>query len=506
MLLRVSKLGSSVSHILVLAGIGVLAFILRAAPYFKSGVLSSEREYDDGVMLAGSLSLISGRIPYRDFVFLHPPASLLALSPAALFGRYSTEGAGMAAARIVVIIFGIANCVLIAYLLRRHGVLAMIAGGGVYAVWSPAVASERTVLLEPAINLCLLVALVGVASGKLNALLWTGASLGIACATKYWVIVDVVLLGLLIGLRWRAKGLRRFLLGGVLAAGLMALPFFMIAPAEMWRMTVGVQFERPSALLSLADKAHYFSPFTGFQGIDKEFPDSLLAIVVLMIVLMGLVPLVQALHSRIPAAAYKDEVWWGVVAAVHVAVLAASPVFYYHYAAWATAPLALVVGAAVGRFVRPGWRVKATLISIAIPLLVMTISGLRHLESSVLEGPALTAWGSRHNCTWAFPQQLVSTNSVSSNLRNGCSFDIDPFGVGLTLSDSAVISDDSELTIGNARWRERAWKQIGGSDGLILPRDMSKWWFDETQRRVITSDFAVSIATDQVGYWERVKG
>ena len=506
MLLRVSKLRNLASKILVLTAIGGLGLLLRAAPYFQPGALGSEREYDDGVMLAGSLSLISRRMPYRDFVFLHPPASLLALSPAALLGRYSTEANGMAVARIVVMVFGTASCVLIAYLLRRHGVVAMIAGGGLYAVWGPAVASERTVLLEPAINLCLLLALIGVASGRLSALLWTGVSLGVGCAIKYWVVVDVVLLGLMVGLRWRAKGLGRFFVGGFFSACLLALPFFAMAPTDMWRMTVVAQFQRPSASLSLLDRAHYFSPFAGFQGIDQEFPKSILAMVVLMIVLIGLVPLAQALYSRLPAAAYKDEVWWGVIAAVHVAVLAACPVFYYHYAAWAAAPIALVIGAAIGKFSRPGWRIKLMLPLITIPLLVMIVGGLRHLESRVPNASTLTAWGSRHSCTWAFPQQLISTNSVSSNLHNGCYFDVDPFGVGLTLSHSAVITDDSELTTGSTRWRERAWSQIIRSDGLILPRDMSQWWFDETQRRMITKEFELSAADDQVGYWDRVEG
>ena len=42
--------------------------------------------YDDGVHYAAAASLIHGRLPYRDFLFLQPPAMVLAASPFAWLG------------------------------------------------------------------------------------------------------------------------------------------------------------------------------------------------------------------------------------------------------------------------------------------------------------------------------------------------------------------------------------------------------------------------------------
>src|ERR1035441_2608827 len=39
--------------------------------------------YDDGVYLGAAVRLVNGAIPYRDFVFLQPPGSVLLFSPIA---------------------------------------------------------------------------------------------------------------------------------------------------------------------------------------------------------------------------------------------------------------------------------------------------------------------------------------------------------------------------------------------------------------------------------------
>ena len=63
--------------------IALLAFVARLLPTLHGGGLGGLDDYDDGVYFAGSQALIAGRLPYRDFLLLHPPGILLVLSPLA---------------------------------------------------------------------------------------------------------------------------------------------------------------------------------------------------------------------------------------------------------------------------------------------------------------------------------------------------------------------------------------------------------------------------------------
>src|SRR5687768_6746171 len=67
--------------LLVLA---VLGWLLRALPLLAAGdALRYPVDYDEGVYFSAAALLARGVIPYRDFVFVHPPGLLLVLSPAA---------------------------------------------------------------------------------------------------------------------------------------------------------------------------------------------------------------------------------------------------------------------------------------------------------------------------------------------------------------------------------------------------------------------------------------
>ena len=55
--------------------LAVLAFLARLLPVMRGGGLSGLGVYDDGVYYSGAAAMVAGRVPYADFVLLHPRGS-----------------------------------------------------------------------------------------------------------------------------------------------------------------------------------------------------------------------------------------------------------------------------------------------------------------------------------------------------------------------------------------------------------------------------------------------
>ena len=89
-----------------LALIGVVAFAARLHAMLRGGGLGGISNYDDGVYFAGAESLVSGRLPYRDFVLLHPPGIVVVLSPFAALAHLLSDATAFELGRLVFIALG----------------------------------------------------------------------------------------------------------------------------------------------------------------------------------------------------------------------------------------------------------------------------------------------------------------------------------------------------------------------------------------------------------------
>ena len=74
-------------------------------------------------------------MPYEDLLFLHPPGIVVALAPFAAFGTWTSDGLGMAAARLTWILLGGVNAALVVLILRKMGLTAPVSGGLFYAAY-----------------------------------------------------------------------------------------------------------------------------------------------------------------------------------------------------------------------------------------------------------------------------------------------------------------------------------------------------------------------------------
>ncbi len=210
--------------------IAAVALAARLTPVLRGGGLRGVLAYDDGVYYSASDALLSGRLPYRDYLLLHPPGITLVLAPFAALGRLTSDPVGFAAARLAFMGLGAVSAVLVWWVARRVTPRAGLAAGLFYAVWQPACAAERTTLLEPLVNLGLLASLALLAPGaSRRRVAAAGVVLGLAVAVKAWAVVPFVVLTLWL-LRRRGRGTALTYAGsGAIAAAVVCLPFLLAA-------------------------------------------------------------------------------------------------------------------------------------------------------------------------------------------------------------------------------------------------------------------------------------
>jgi alpha-1,2-mannosyltransferase len=67
----------------VIAVCTAAAAFLRFYQLTRPGYLLGVTEYDDGVQFGDAMRLVGGVIPYRDFVVMQPPGSIVLMAPVA---------------------------------------------------------------------------------------------------------------------------------------------------------------------------------------------------------------------------------------------------------------------------------------------------------------------------------------------------------------------------------------------------------------------------------------
>lgn len=230
-----------------LALIALAGLALRMRPLLGAGgPLGVASDYDDGVYFSASALFLRGVLPYRDFVFVHPPGLLYFLG---LTSWLHDPAAGFAAARILMTLVGAANIVLVGVIVRRSaGPVAALVAAMLYATYPELVSVERSAYLEPVLNLfCLTSAWLWLrdeVSQRRAAL--AGFAAGAACAVKLlggiWVVAAA--------LAWpRGRFLRTvplFVLMGCVAGLLFLGPLAFPALPQFIQQTLTFQVSRPA--------------------------------------------------------------------------------------------------------------------------------------------------------------------------------------------------------------------------------------------------------------------
>ncbi|MGV8909510.1 MAG: hypothetical protein ACOH1Y_11050 [Propionicimonas sp.] len=403
------------------AGIAVVAFLARLVPVLRGGGLFGTDTYDPSVYYAAAVGVFSGRLPYRDFLLLHPPGILLALQPFAALGAIVGDPIAMAAARVGFMAMGAGSAFLIYRILLPQHRYAALVGASAYAVWYPAIYAERTVRLEGLATFVVLVGIVVVqrAMTKPTWVLFAaaGALFGFGATVKIWGIVPV---GVLVAwVAWR-QGWRRatVTLAGATAVILLVIAPFALAGPNLWNMVVLDQLGRPRTAQSLGR----FIDISGFRFLPR-------AVAVAPALIVGV--------ATIPALWLAWRTTLGrlfvLLTLSTVVVLFAGPTWFGHYPAFAGAPLCLLYGAAFGELLGLMAAQKYRRVAIGSVMAGLAVIGsfviMRH-DGTALKGQLIASvLADRPGCvTTDNPTTLIFSNTLRRNLASGCPLVVDLAG------------------------------------------------------------------------------
>jgi alpha-1,2-mannosyltransferase len=452
----------------VIGAVVLVAAVLRFGVVVASkGGFSGNVGYDPSVYYTAADALSFGRLPYRDFVLLHPPGLMLALVPFAVLGRLTTDHTGFVVANAVFTLIGAANAGLVVAVARRAGLTLRSAaiGGAFYAVWFGAVDAEFTIRLEPLAMFAFLAALLLLVRVRAQRVRWTalaGVALGVALGVKIWWIVPVVALVVwLVVLRVDRRHVAALVGGTALSTAAICLPFFLAAPSDMFRMVVRDQFGRHEITRPwqrVADLSSLHDAAPGLHG-------ALQVVVVLAVGFVAVAVVVQAWRVR-PGRLF------GYLLLAQLVVLAASPSYFYYYSDYVAGTLALVVAAAA----EPRSSGRLRQVQRATPLvavtlaLALTITALTHRPGSAyFPGNRLAASVARVHCLLAdSPMALIELDVLSKGLARGCPNWVDV--TGRTYDVDAPTDRAKPSRKHNLRWQKDIVTYLRSGDAFLVIR------------------------------------
>jgi alpha-1,2-mannosyltransferase len=396
--------------------VAVAAFLFRLVPVLRGGGLVGMGNYDDGVYYASATGLVHGLLPYRDFLLLHPPAMPLLLAPFALVAQLTSDSYGFAAARLGWMLLGAANAVLIWKILRPIGLVAAATGGFGYAVFQPAVYSDKSTLLEgPATTALLIAILLLQPLARSDSLphgraLVAGALLGLSMTIKIWGVVTLlIVLGWLLLLR-RYRVALRVLIASAVATTVICLPFFAAAPTAMWHQVVRDQLTRDARAVPTLDR---LDRIVGLDIFSRSYPPAIT--VAAVVVLVGCAALAWSYReARLPVLLMLGQ-------GLYLLII---PMWFPHFAGFTAAPVALTAGAAMGRLIalvraRPAEIAVGVVATAALFVYATGWAGVTYNRRLPDQFRALAIAGP--GCITADdPTALVATDTLSRNLSRGC--------------------------------------------------------------------------------------
>ena len=469
--------GGAVRVRVVVAGVVVVAAAVRLEMVLRGSGLEGLQGYDDGVYYAGAASLVAGRLPYRDFVLLHPPGMLLLLSPFAALGRLTSDHVGFAVARVAVMLLSAGNAGAVAVLggrSRRPGAATAAAAGGLFAaLWYSSLYASRTTLLETPASSCLLVALLLLwrrrqAPGA-RAQLLAGAALGLSASIKIWGVVP-----LLVVAAWQLRSAGRpaagrVLLGAAGAVVVVCVRFFVAAPGAMTRLVLRDQLQRPLTSPSPLTRALDASSLV--WNLPRAHLDSSWAGVgVIAVALLGLVSLaVVAWRSdaRLPVA----------LLAAGAVVLLLSPSYFTHYGELVTPPLALVVGAAAAELrtsYAPGVVRATPRLLVALPLIALAVLELhtvtRPFGHPIAAARLRAAVAGRGCVATDTPAALAVLDVLSPDLRARCPVPVDLTGITYDRDSRRRPDGRAVARLSNPPWQQDLQAYLGQAGVVVLAR------------------------------------
>ncbi len=462
---------------IVMLAATLLALAIRVFTLTRPGYITGVTEYDDGVYLGGAIRLLQGALPYQNWAFVQPPGILLLMSPVALIAKVGTATDAMAAARVLTALASTACVPMAGSLLRYRGTFVTLVTCGALAIYPDDITTAHTLILEPWMNLFLLLgACLAFRRGHLAStqrLLWAGVAIGFAGAVKYWAALPAVALLVLCVVTGPAAGrgawhsalrVRRAACyaGGVLAGFLVpVLPFAVTAPSVFVRSTLFDQAARAGTSVPQSLRLAHITGLIDFlsstghlsldAGVHSLFANGGAAAtsttgagwLPFAVALVGVA--VIAIGYCWNAGRMSPLEWFALVsAALAIAAVLSYSAFFYHYPDFAAPWLALTVGAVAGSLAHEvaEWTRARRVVIAGTGVVILALAVFQASEVSGLRAPDISADAAAipaGACLVTDQTSLAIAADRFTAARPGCPDIMDALAATLVLSNGVSV-------------------------------------------------------------------
>ena len=414
-------------------------FLLRVASLLGAGgPLASPTGYDDGVYFSASALLFEGVIPYRDFVFVHPPGVLYFFGLTS-WGALFDPAAAFIAARFLAALVGAANIMLAgAVVMRSAGVAAGLVAAFLYAIHPDAIVAEQSPYLEPVLNLaCLAFAFAWLRpreDGK-RPVIVAALFLAFACATKVlggiWLIAAIASAA-----RGRFRTDLPTLIGTSAVAGMLLLAPFALTNID--------GFVEQTLLF------HAWRPPDGLIGAAARVPQMIGGVHVVPSFLAA-IALVMMVARR---SSMREERFFAVATVLTLVAFLASSSYWAHYNSHLAASQCTLAGfgaAALARAAGTRQRVASAAVAalavvFSVPTMRQTIERARaRAPEQIAVGRAIRSVVAPVDCVFAFDPTWTLIGGRLPPHDDGAPVVVDSYGAMLL-----------EAVEGGAKYRDTA--------------------------------------------------
>lgn len=489
----------------VLWAVAALAVAARLAALFGIGALRHPVNFDEGAYFSAAAILGRGGALHRDVTVVHPPATSYVLAPLTFLGDPSTA---FVAARCAMAAVGGLSVLLIGKIVTRFApVWAAVAAGLTYVANPDAALAERSVVLEPLLNLaCLAAAFVWLRPADLRDGAWrrrvwaTGALLGLAVAFKFWAVLLLVPIAATTtpGRRWGE--IWRLLAGAQLSGLVLALPVFVRAPYNMYRDLVLFQVGRlDGGDPTMTDRFFRVISDPRRLTLGRSTQTTLAVLVILLAV---------SLRVPMPRPVRFAAAWLGAIAIAFTA----APLHDAQYNTHLVPATAIITGWAVAVLVpqalAPGLLRRA---AATVAVAVLALSGLQ--SARVVRSESLDRTGDvtalkemlhdRPSCIFSFEAGwLIVADRLPDPDRVGTAA-ADPYVTGLIAANAA---GEGHQLLGSPA-AKRVYQEAVQRCPQVLLGDRGRWhlsdlypWFADNYHRV------AAVGPYGPDLWERNEG
>lgn len=510
------------TDLLLLAGIVLLAFVVRLAPVLRGGGPFGIFDYDDAVWFGSALAMLGGRIPYQDFLLVQPPGILYVFAPFAGLAPAIGDANAFAAVRLTFMVLGAVNAGLVALVAGRMGRRAALFAAGLYAVWHIAANVERTTwLIAPQSTLLLLALLIlGRPSSDratnipgIGRAAAAGILLGLCFSIQLWGVVPLaIVIGWLV-LASRHEPGRGFraafacLVAAGVAATVVWLPFLIVAGPQMLRQVAFDQLGRPPFSGSMFERLQTIEGLRIAGYLGRALPPVVVVAIIIAIAIAVVVLIGWAARRRDalrPSAALLG---------LQAALLLVLPPFH-HYAGWLAPAGAVAIGGSfdtlAARFPRAGRASSVVVVLYSIGLAVLLFGSVARPAGESIDIDRLKGAIAGARCVAAdSPVLLIETDTLQRNLRNGCPLILDPTGMSLDLDRGSP-----PTRLKKPEYQRAMEAYYGGSDAAMFRRPGSDGLSPETWAAIRalhpvmirSGPVTILLRTDPTGVGDRLDG